>query len=354
MKKYSNINNYDNTFNNQSLKASKQKIDNITNNYNYVNIYEKAELNINNTNIFKKTISHNNNLMNEKNKMNFIKSKQFIKNKRKVFPNLNKSQTNKYSSKNLNSLDIYEKNPLFINKNTSNNKIISNKKLFLNIQNSNDDTEYIEDYTIQKKYYTNFYENNHNYKKYKSSENIIDIDKYININKNLKLKIYKKAVEQSFNKLLKFCYTIIKDDISKFICELKKSSSSNNDNHKAYKRKNVINRNLIKIKKTPLNSSKKEKTGKIFSPLSSFKKIRMEKLRFQENYYNNKKNEIYSNNYNLNNFEETENHCNTIQGNLSYNIINSFYNQNQFKNESKNEIYVKKINIKSKNIINSI
>ena len=129
-----------------------------------------------------------------------------------------------------------------------------------NIQNSNDDTEYIEDYTIQKKYYTNFYENNHNYKKYKSSENIIDIEKYININKNLKLKIYKKAVEQSFNKLLKFCYTIIKDDISKFICELKKSSSSNNDNHKTYKRKNVINRNLIKTFKR----SEKKKLEKFF------------------------------------------------------------------------------------------
>ena len=291
-------------------------------------------------------------------KFNFIQSKphlQSIISKRYAIDSDRgkKSQSKINKHKNLNSEEVCINNSKRVNKIKKKiNKPISYKKLFLQLQYKNVNKGFIENYTNKGKLESKFFYDNDN--KNKSSDNIIKSRENKEFNENIQSKIFKKVVENSFNSLIKYCYSFIINEFYDFLNKLKKISYQNSNHQKAYKRKNIRNKKIFK--KTPLNHEKKEKVENYISPLIGFNMIKTAKLKFDgKNLFtsSNKKSDAYSSYYNINNTEEKqkESFSNTIQSNKSntgfYKSISSF-------NKLKVDIYVKKKNLKKKKSIKSV
>ena len=276
------------------------------------------------------------------------------------FPENRVKKINNYSSKNFSHIIQYAKDlPL----DTSNQRkkikrVVTQKKLLVNdnvyhkrnIQNEINIEKYYTEYTFDNlKYICN---------NFNSSDNIIEIEEnqeYCDYEK-LQSKVGKSMMNKSFNKLIKACYSFVKNDFLTFFNKLKTISSQNINKPKAYKKKSVINRNMAAYQ----NFSNQYSTKNVksdFSPINSFKSIKTAKLKFEEtNAINNtsKKNDTYSSYYNLNCEEGKESNSNTIKSNKTYSILNnSNKDKIKFINEFKSDIYIKKNNIKSNNLNNN-
>ena len=266
---------------------------------------------------------------------------------------------NNYSSKNFSNIIEYAKDlPLKTNEQSKKFKrVVTQKKLIVydnvyhkrNIQNDIKNQQYLTDYTFDN---FKFISNNFN-----SSDNIIEIEEnqeYYDYDK-LESKIYKNAIKKSFNRLIKYCHSFIKNDYQIFLNKLKSISLQNYFRPKAYKKKSVINRNMAAYQ----NFSSQYSTNNIksdFSPIDSFKSIKTAKLKFEENNVANsttKKNDTYSSYYNINGDEGKESNSNTIKSNKTCSKISSNKDKIKFVNEFKSDIYVKKNNIKSKKLNNN-
>ena len=340
--------------------ANNSKVYRINNNSN---TYYKKGFNINNSQFNKQKVKLD--IKEKRNNLyfNIIKYKQNPVNKAYGFNKyelieLNdiKNQIKINSSKIINNYVENKKNYLLkINSTKKTNQSINEKKLiqsnpyYNNIKFKNEEKK---DYNIHKeKYNTTFYDINEINKQLesinKSSNNIIKIKENNEFYHNLESKIYKKAIKQSFNKLIKFCYSIIKNDLFEFLNLFKNKALKNTNNQKAYIKKNIKNKNIYKILKTPLNSSKKETFEKDFSSISSIKTINVAKLRIDESVNSlfnssNKKREYKPSYYNFINLEEKESYSNSIQNNMPYNLYDLKKNIIKNENELKSDIYIKK------------
>ena len=127
----------------------------------------------------------------------------------------------------LNKKYVYESgekssnNAYFFKNSQSNNKIIPNK--IINERN-NTDMRYYTDYNTENDglYY-----------------------------QEIQSKIYKKVIEQIYNNLYKYCLKFLLKDGSQFLKNLKEIASKNQPKKKTYKKKNIVNKNIYKLKKTP-------------------------------------------------------------------------------------------------------
>ena len=126
-------------------------------------------------------------------------------------------------------------------------------------------------------------------------------------------KIYKKVIEQFNNNLNKYCKKILSDEYSKFLNNFKIIALQNKPKPKVktYKKKNIINKNIYKNKKSPdkFNQDKKN-LGNMISPFINYKNVPKENnkiINHKASINNSQKKVIYSNYFNLNIFENNTN-----------------------------------------------
>ena len=277
------------------------------------------------------------------------------------FPENRVKKINNYSSKNFSHIIEYAKDLPF---DTSNQRkkikrVVTQKKLLVN-----DNVYYkrnIQNEPKIEKYYTEYTFDNLKYicNNFNSSDNIIEIEEnqeYCDYEK-LQSKIGKNMMNKSFNRLIKICYSFVKNDFLIFLNKLKAISSQKIIRPKTYKKKSVINRNLASSQNFSSQYSTKNAKND-FSPFNGFKSIKTAKLKFEEenNFINSstKKNDTYSSYYNINCEEGKESNSNTIKSYKTYSRINnSNKDKIKFINEFKSDIYIKKNNIKSKKLNNN-
>ena len=177
-------------------------------------------------------------------------------------------------------------NAYFFKNNQSNKKIIPNN--LINQRKVSD---------MNKKYYTDY--NNEN----------DELEYY----QEIQSKIYKKVIEQIYNNLYKYCKKYILDSRAQFIKNLKEIAIKNPPKQKTYRKKNIVNKNVYKLKKTPdkysLNNNYMEKftTSPSNNKFNKKGKNNFISQNTSVNNSNNKNNVIYSNYYNLNIFETNTN-----------------------------------------------
>ena len=122
-------------------------------------------------------------------------------------------------------------------------------------------------------------------------------------------KIYKKVIQQIYNNLYKYCRKYILKDGSEFLKNLKEISSKNQPKQKTYRKKNIVNKNIYKFKKTPNKfSQSKNYEEKFTSPSNNYKIFKKKRNKFISqntsiNNSNTKNNIVYSNYYNMNIYE---------------------------------------------------
>ena len=126
-------------------------------------------------------------------------------------------------------------------------------------------------------------------------------------------KIYKKVIEQFNNNLNKYCKKILSDEYSKFLNNFKIIALQNKPKPKVktYKKKNIINKNIYKNKKSPdkFNQDKKN-LGNMISPFINYKNVPKKNnkiINHKASINNSQKKVIYSNYFNLNIFENNTN-----------------------------------------------
>ena len=262
-------------------------------------------------------------------------------------------KTNNNSSKNMNKIFEYSNNSYNIKDNKGINKGINHKNLIIRINNryENNNNNYIQNYIKKNKYNTNtnnyFYNNKQKIEnKNQSTDNIIKIEQNQDYFKNLESKIYKKALEQFYRRIIKYCHLILKNDFSLILFTIK-NYSRNKFQQKTYKKKSIFNKNIFLLNN---NNKKKEHVKNVLSPLKNFNLVKTAKLKFDERNIlttGNKTNDT-------NNLDEKESYTNSIQSNKSSNLISGLYkNKSKFFSERKNDIYIKKNNIKSKQLNNN-
>ena len=262
-------------------------------------------------------------------------------------------KTNNNSSKNMNKIFEYSNNSYNIKDNKGINKGINHKNLIIRINNryENNNNNYIQNYIKKNKYNTNtnnyFYNNKQKIEnKNQCTDNIIKIEQNQDYFKNLESKIYKKALEQFYRRIIKYCHLILKNDFSLILFTIK-NYSRNKFQQKTYKKKSIFNKNIFLSNN---NNKKKEHVKNVLSPLKNFNLVKTAKLKFDERNIlttGNKTNDT-------NNLDEKESYTNSIQSNKSSNLISGLYkNKSKFFSERKNDIYIKKNNIKSKQLNNN-
>ena len=171
----------------------------------------------------------------------------------------------------------------FFKNSQSNNKIIPNK--IINERN-NTDMRYYTDYNTE-------------------NDGLYD--------QEIQSKNYKKVIEQIYNNLYKYCLKFLLKDSSQFLKNLKEIASKNQQKKKTYKKKNIVNKNIYKLKKTPDKYNQNNNFEEKFTSPSNYYKIgKKEKNKFisqnaSVNNSSSKNNVIYSNYYNLNIFENNTN-----------------------------------------------
>lgn len=237
------------------------------------------------------------------------------------------SKANNFTNK-LNSPFITEKRNFLIN---SDYKSSEKQFLFESANKISNNTNYFQNeinprYSggINTKYYTDYKRENK--------------ESYYN---EIQSKVYKKVVEQIYNNLHIYCKKLISNDYSKFLNNIKKLALLNEPkikqktkpNPKTYQKKNIMNTNKYKFKKTP------DKINQNRNMISNFNN-EMDSIN-----NNVKPKVIYSNNYNWNYFGNNENNRYIYSNkNNKTNITKEFSNKND-----KNSISQKNINLNSIN-----
>ena len=212
---------------------------------------------------------------------------------------LNEGKT--YLKNKINSPSIGEKNNLVINNNDlihpdkqyiyeSASKISNINFSFKNILNNEKNLRYMNN-----KYYTDY--NNEKEEIYY---------------KELQSKIYKKVIDQFYNRVHKYCLKLILNDVSIFLKNLKEFSLNKKHVQKTYKKKNISNKNVCKYKKTIDKLVEPKKLIGDIPTLSSekYKTIKREKnklFNINTSVNRSKCKIVYSNYYNLNIFENNTN-----------------------------------------------
>ena len=345
------------------LKNSENNLVNKITNYNTKKIYFNNKLKKNNFNFITQE-----NFSNKKGKYinttlnsNALKRHNFLKPNRTEINmefglNLDYNDDIKKdnnSSKKMNKILEYSSNSYNLRDNKGINKGINHKNLIIRINNryENNNNNYIQNYIKKNKYNgnTNNYCYNNKEKienKNQSTENIIKIDQSQEYFNNLKSKLCKKALEQFYKRIIKYCHLFLKNDFSLILFTIK-NFSRNKFQPKTYKKKSIFNKNIF----LSSNNKKKEQEKNVLSPLKNFNLVKMAKLKFDE------KNKLTSGNKknDTNILDEKESYTNSIQSNKSSNLVSGLNkNKSKFFSEIKNDIYIKKNNLKSKKLNNKI
>ena len=277
------------------------------------------------------------------------------------YPQYNMTESRTYNKNNINSPYVNEKRNFMINSDLRfQDKQYNYESASKNLNN---------DYSINKRV-----ENNQNIQNnIINKRNITDINTKYNTEYNtqeneiiyyneLQSKIYKKVMAQFYKNLRIYCLKLLIDDWSYFLKIVKDMPKKNHIKQKAYMKKNIVNKNIYKLKKTPDKIAQNQKYISTFiSPFANHKTIKKDKNKFisQNTSVNNsnKKKVIFSNYYNLNIYENNTNnkyiYSNKrnqarIQSELTYDDKNKFTENNPNLNSID---YFKKNNDNNVNVL---
>ena len=277
-----------------------------------------------------------------------IPKKVFENNAFEQFDKFNKTESKTYAKNIINSPNINERRKLDINddynfvKNIDDNYLYEpgkiNKNNFINEEN-NPEMKY--------RYNT----------EYKLENNNIN---YI----QLQSKIYKNVVKQIYNNLYKYCKKTILNDYSVLLNKLKEFPPKKKPIQKTYKKKNIVNKTLYKLKKTPDKFIQNKNKNIITSFPNQYNATNTNNKKFNQNTFNDniRKNVVYSNYYNLNIFENSNAYVYPNGRNktifpkeLTYNDDIYYEENNKINNQRKSSENLKNTDIyKNKNFQTSI